>query len=57
MNTAWAVPRNRRPNPLKARARSVLILLTAGTGQLLSARWRTCGVRQLCGTTIASIVW
>jgi membrane protein len=30
MNTAWRVPRNDRPNPLKARARSLLLLATAG---------------------------
>jgi len=30
MNTAWAVPRHRRPNPFKARANSVLLILTAG---------------------------
>ncbi len=30
MNTAWGVPRNERPNPLKARGRSLLLLLTAG---------------------------
>lgn len=30
MNTAWAVPRNSRPNPLKARALSLLLLATAG---------------------------
>lgn len=30
MNTAWAVPRNSRPNPFLARGRSVLLLLTAG---------------------------
>jgi membrane protein len=30
MNTAWAVPRNRRPNPLRARMRSTLLILTAG---------------------------
>jgi uncharacterized BrkB/YihY/UPF0761 family membrane protein len=29
-NTAWAVPRNSRPNPLRMRARSLLLLLTAG---------------------------
>ena len=29
-NTAWAVPRNDRPNPLKARGRSLLLLATAG---------------------------
>lgn len=30
MNTAWAVPRNRRPNPFKVRVNSVLLILTAG---------------------------
>lgn len=30
MNTAWRVPRNSRPNPFKARARSLLLLATGG---------------------------
>lgn len=30
MNVAWAVPRNLRPNPLKARLRSLLLIATAG---------------------------
>ncbi|MBA3523424.1 MAG: YihY/virulence factor BrkB family protein [Geodermatophilaceae bacterium] len=30
MNTAWAVPRNRRPDPFTSRLRSGLLLLTAG---------------------------
>ena len=30
LNIAWAVPRNDRPNPLKARLRSILIILTGG---------------------------
>jgi uncharacterized BrkB/YihY/UPF0761 family membrane protein len=30
MNTAWAVPRNNRPNPFKARARSLLLLTIIG---------------------------
>ena len=34
MNAAWAVPRNRRPNPLRARLRSVLLLLIAGLAVL-----------------------
>jgi uncharacterized BrkB/YihY/UPF0761 family membrane protein len=34
MNTAWAVPRNQRPNPLKARARSLLLMGTAGLAVL-----------------------
>jgi len=34
MNTAWAVPRNRRPNPIRARLRSLLLLLTSGLAVL-----------------------
>jgi membrane protein len=34
MNTAWAVPRNSRPNPVMARVRSVLLLLVAGLSVL-----------------------
>jgi YihY family inner membrane protein len=30
MNVIWRVPRNQRPNPLKARLRSVLLLLVVG---------------------------
>lgn len=30
MNTIWRVPRNSRPNPLRGRARSLLLLVTAG---------------------------
>lgn len=30
MNVAWAVPRNRRPNPFLVRVRSLLLLATAG---------------------------
>jgi membrane protein len=29
-NTVWAVPRNNRPNPLKSRGRSLLLLASAG---------------------------
>ena len=32
MNVIWAVPRNRRPNPIKSRAKSLLLLLTVGLG-------------------------
>jgi YihY family inner membrane protein len=32
MNAIWAVPRNRRPNPLKSRAKSLLLLVTVGLG-------------------------
>jgi YihY family inner membrane protein len=34
MNTAWAVPRNNRPNPLKGRGRSLALLATAGLALL-----------------------
>lgn len=36
MNTAWAVPRNSRPNPFRARGLSVLLLATAGAGVLVT---------------------
>lgn len=35
MNQAYAVPRNERPNPVKARVRSLGLLLTLGLGALL----------------------
>ncbi len=41
-NTVWAVPRNSRPNPFRARGRSLLLLATAGTA--------------LLGTTVLSIL-
>jgi len=34
MNTAWTVPRNSRPNPFKARGRSLLLLGTVGLALL-----------------------
>ena len=34
MNVAWAVPRHQRPNPIKARLRSLALLGTAGIGVL-----------------------
>jgi membrane protein len=34
MNTAWSVPRNSRPNPFKARGRSLQLLLIAGLAVL-----------------------
>jgi membrane protein len=34
MNTAWRVPRNARPNPLKMRGKSVILLGTAGVAVL-----------------------
>jgi membrane protein len=34
-NTVWHVPRNRRPNPFLARARSLALVVTAGLGLLV----------------------
>lgn len=34
MNTAWAIPKNSRPNPFKARGRSLLLLGTVGLAVL-----------------------
>lgn len=36
-NTVWQVPRNSRPNPFKARGRSILLLLTIGLGLVLTS--------------------
>lgn len=43
MNTAWTVPRNRRPNPFKARGRSLLLLATAGLAVLGTTVLSTLG--------------
>jgi membrane protein len=37
MNIVWGVPRNRRPNPLKARGRSLLLLVLLGTGVVVTS--------------------
>jgi YihY family inner membrane protein len=36
MNVVWAVPRNRRPNPLQSRVRSLRLLLILGLGILVT---------------------
>jgi inner membrane protein YhjD len=36
MNKVWGVPRNARPNPIKSRVRSLMLLLVLGTGVLLT---------------------
>ncbi len=36
MNIAWAVPRNKRPNPVTVRVRSMLLLATSGIAILLT---------------------
>jgi membrane protein len=37
MNTAWAVPKHRRPNPFAARGRSLLLLSTGGLAVLCTS--------------------
>jgi membrane protein len=49
LNIAWAVPRNDRPNPVKARLRSLLIILTGGVAVIA-----TTSVSVLAGTLGAS---
>jgi membrane protein len=43
MNTIWAVPRNSRPDPFKSRARSLLLLVTAGFAVLATTVLSTLG--------------
>jgi membrane protein len=43
MNTAWRVPRNNRPNPFKARGRSLLLLTTGGVAVLGTTVLSTLG--------------
>ncbi|MFQ1003817.1 YihY/virulence factor BrkB family protein [Modestobacter sp. SSW1-42] len=43
MNTAWAVPRNSRPNPFLARGRSLLLLATAGVAVIGTTALSTLG--------------
>jgi YihY family inner membrane protein len=64
MNQAWRVPRNERPNPIKARGRSVLLLATAGLAVLgttvLSTFGTTSagsfGVALKCAVLLASVL-
>jgi membrane protein len=49
MNVAWAVPRNRRPNPFASRARSLLLLAVGGVTLVLT------GVLSGVGNNIGSI--
>ncbi len=43
-NTAWAVPRNSRPNPFKARGRSLLLLGTGGLAVLGTTALSALGI-------------
>ncbi|MET0144839.1 MAG: YihY/virulence factor BrkB family protein [Ilumatobacteraceae bacterium] len=46
VNVSWAVPRNRRPNAIKARGRSVLLILTAGLAVLTTTTLSVLGGSQ-----------
>ena len=43
MNVVWAVPRNKRPNPLMARLRSLALLATLGLGVLITTSLSAAG--------------
>jgi YihY family inner membrane protein len=47
MNTAWAVPRNDRPNPFLARGRSLLLLATAGLAVIGTTTLSTLGAHDV----------
>jgi membrane protein len=59
-NVAWAVPRHRRPNPLRARLRSLVLLATAGVAVVattsLSILAATAGARSGVFTSATAIV-
>lgn len=46
MNTAWRVPRNNRPNPFKARGRSLVLLGTVGLAAIATTALSTLGTAQ-----------
>jgi YihY family inner membrane protein len=52
MNTAWAVPRNNRPNPFKARARSLVLVTAAGLALLA-----TTGLAAIGTSNVGSFGW
>jgi inner membrane protein YhjD len=43
MNSVWRIPRNNRPNPIKARGRSLLLLATVGLAVVGTATLSTYG--------------
>ena len=42
-NRVWAVPRNERPNPLRSRLRSLLLVIVIGTGLLVTTALTSLG--------------
>jgi inner membrane protein YhjD len=59
LNIAWAVPRNRRPNPIMARLRSVLLLAVGGLAILLTTFIANLGasISALGGNLETSLSW
>ncbi len=59
MNIAWAVPRNRRPDPITSRLRSGLLLLTAGFAILATTILTVVGssLSSLGGVLGAALQW
>lgn len=58
LNIAWSVPRNRRPNPILLRLKSLGLLLTAGVALLvLSILSALASSTEVLGSTIASYRW
>jgi YihY family inner membrane protein len=51
MNTMWAVPRNRRPNPFTSRLRSLLLLLVSGVTFLVTGLLSGFGTTRLAVVT------
>lgn len=58
MNVAWAIPRNSRPNPLAARGRALLLLVTGGVGVLLLTAISIAGTNvDALGIDIGRVSW
>lgn len=56
MNVAWGVPKNKRPNPLLSRARSLLLLLTAGLTLIATTVVSTVSQSGLFGSGVVAQV-
>jgi membrane protein len=67
MNQVWAVPRNKRPDPIRKRLRGLLLLLTAGLaligatvlsalGSRTTAAWASWGLASSVLLVLASVV-
>jgi YihY family inner membrane protein len=57
-NVAWAVPRNKRPNPVLVRLKSLLLLLVGGLALLaVSSLSITASETEVLGASLASYRW